>query len=111
MENLVTIILAIIAAIASGGWFVNAKTKKSSEKVDLTDKILQKYQEGVLSVMTDNKEEIKKLNEKLDLICEFLDGDFVEFCTQKRDEKGRFVERKILNKNALNENSTKNVNK
>lgn len=110
MDNLVTIILTIIAAIASGGWFVNAKTKKSSEKVDLTDKILQKYQEGVLSVMTDNKEEMKKLNEKLDLICEFLDGDFVEFCTRKRDEKGRFVETKFLNKRNLKENGNKTEN-
>ena len=110
MEQIVTVILAIISAVATGGWFVNAKLKKSNEKVDLTDKILQKYQQGVLSVMTDNKEEMKKLNEKLDLIVEFLNGDFVEFCTRKRDEKGRFVETKFLNKRNLKENGHETEN-
>ena len=89
---------------------MSTQNEKSSEKVDLTDKILQKYQQGVLSVMTDNKEEMKKLNEKLDLIVEFLDGDFVEFCTRKRDEKGRFVETKFLNKRNLKENGNKTEN-
>ena len=63
-----------------------------------------------MSVMSDNHEEMKKLNEKLDLIVEFLNGDFVEFCTRKRDEKGRFVETKFLNKRNLKENGNKTEN-
>ena len=45
MEQIVTVILAIISAVATGGWFVNAKLKKSNEKVDLTDKIFANVSE------------------------------------------------------------------
>jgi len=39
-----------------------------------------------------------------------LNGDFVEFCTRKRDEKGRFVETKFLNKRNLKENGHETEN-
>lgn len=71
-----TIVTSALSLVAAGGWWVNYREKKEIEQnnamsgeVDLTEKILQKYQQGVLSVMSGNNGELRN---KLDNIEEQL---------------------------------------
>lgn len=110
MDHIFEIITTLTTVIAGGGWFVNWRLKKKvekysaySENVDLTDKILHKYQESVLSAMenqVNSQSEIKLQLENVikvtSEISEFLNGDFVEFQTRKRDSAGKFIEIKTL---------------
>lgn len=115
-------VLGIFTVIAGGGWFVSHRHKKKEDKVDLTNKILQKYQEGVLNVMDGQtkhiqmqiKEEVGKnyrqietivdtlsvkvdeINDSVGVIVTFLTGNFTAFKIPERDERGRFVKSKNI---------------
>ncbi len=80
--GIANVILTIVAAVASGGWFVNYKQKKQGDKVDLTDKILQKYQASVLEMMDnrfDYRKEMNAINMQLNNISQFLKNHFEDF--------------------------------
>lgn len=100
VEVLLNVFLSITTLIAGGGWFVNYKTKKvaevqknKSDNVDLTDKILDKYQKTVLDSMGGHDkrhdeldqqiQEIKCLQltnaEEINLISKYLNGGFISF--------------------------------
>ena len=99
-EVLLNVLLSFTTLVAGGGWFVNYKTKKvaevqknKSDNVDLTDKILDKYQKTVLDSMGGHDKrhdeldqqihEIKCLQvsnaEEISLISQYLNGGFVSF--------------------------------
>ena len=107
-----TLIIGILSTLSAGGWFVNyrqkkkleeanavkgeaeadkAKTESDSEKVDLVDKIMEKYQKTILTNMNFNSEKhdqqhVQILNE-LSLITEYLNGEFVAFKEKKTTTK------------------------
>jgi len=108
LSTIFNFILAIITLIAGGGWFINYRAKKSieqttasSDKVDLTDKILEKYQKTVLDTMSKIDEQYEKQHEdinqkmsKMDKqiskifveiknIEQYLNGDFEKFKNKK----------------------------
>ena len=99
-ETLLNVFLSITTLIAGGGWFVNYRTKKvaeiqknKSDSVDLTDKILDKYQKTVLDSMGGHDKrhdeldeqihEIKRIQianaEEISFISQYLNGGFVSF--------------------------------
>lgn len=108
-DHLFEIVTTLTTLIAGGGWFVNWRLKKKVEKysaysdnVDLTDKILHKYQESVLSAMENQTSGQNEIKEKLENviqvtseISEFLNGDFVQFQIRKRNDDGK-IECKTL---------------
>ena len=107
-----TLIIGILSTLSAGGWFVNyrqkkkleeanavkgeaeadkAKTESDNEKVDLVDKIMEKYQKTILTNMNFNSEKhdqqhVQILNE-LSLITEYLNGEFVAFKEKKTTTK------------------------
>ncbi len=99
-ETLLNVFLSITTLIAGGGWFVNYRTKKvaeiqknKSDNVDLTDKILDKYQKTVLDSMGGHDKRHDELDEQIheikciqianaeeiSLISQYLNGGFVSF--------------------------------
>lgn len=95
-----------------------AECASQNDHLDMTEKILQKYQGLVLSQMTewekqsqerakeraeqranDNKAIIERLDDlssKYSDMSEFLNGDFAEFQIRKRNERGQFTSSKTL---------------
>lgn len=100
------IVSLFVTTIAGGGWFISYRLNKSDKRVDLTDKILQKYQSAVLCKMDDHTDAVKEhvtfLLQKVELICEYLGDDFAEFKRIKRDSTGRFAKTNKQPSNTMN---------
>lgn len=98
--TILNVFLSVATLVAGGGWFVNYRTKKvaetqknKSDNVDLTDKILDKYQKTVLESMGGHDKrhdeldgqihEIKCIQianaEEISAISQYLNGGFVSF--------------------------------
>ena len=100
IEHLINAFLSLVTIVAGGGWFISYKNKKiaetqknKSDNVDLTDKILDKYQKTVLDSMGGHDKrhdeldqqirEIKCIQianaEEISYISQYLNGGFVSF--------------------------------
>jgi hypothetical protein len=110
--SLITGITGLLSLFCAGGWFINYRQKKAieialsekaqtdanSDKVDLTDKILEKYQKSILDTMGGHDARhdaqdarMDKIQTNLSEISEYLNGGFSDFQRIKRDGKGRFI--------------------
>jgi len=102
------IILPLITIVCGGGWFINYQSKKAvereksnqertttlSEKVDLTEKVFEKYQKTVLDSMGDHEKRHDKLDKDVEFIAEeiksisdYLNGGYVQFKKTKKNDK------------------------
>lgn len=100
LEYIISALSSFAALVAGGGWFVSYKTKKvadvqrnKSDNVDLTDKILEKYQKTVLDSMGGHEKRHDELDEQIhEIKCiqlmnaeeilnisQYLNGGFIKF--------------------------------
>ncbi|MDR1544474.1 MAG: hypothetical protein LBS50_08735 [Prevotellaceae bacterium] len=115
IQTIISAIIGLLALIATGGWFINYRQKKTIESasadnatlsasknaVDLANEIAQKYNTIILSSMGEHEKRHDDVESKLDvllyevtIIGKYLNGGLAKFKKQQRDERGRFIKKK-----------------
>jgi hypothetical protein len=106
--SLITGITGLLSVVFGTGFLLNYKAKKrlesanaekaqtdaNSDKVDLTDKILEKYQKSILDSMgghdarhDEQDRQMDKIQHSLAEISEYLNGGFASFQNKRRKTK------------------------
>ncbi|MDR2684044.1 MAG: hypothetical protein LBB53_01520 [Prevotellaceae bacterium] len=113
--QIISAVTGLLALVTTGGWFINYHAKKKNElalaekseveanlaKLDLTEKIFEKYQQSVLSSMKGHEDKhdelrmaISEINSEIKCVAEYLNGGYSDFKMVKRDKNGKFISSK-----------------